>query len=380
MYLYRGSAPPALDQGGAATAAPAAAAAKGGSGGTSGAAAAARKKRKQPGSEAAAPGKGRAATATETAGAAAAVLAGGSAPSPLGSGGCPELELVLEQVPKWQLLLDVLGEAQDRRGTWGEEAKHRQSLPKSEGGEGRRSVAATTLGDDGDRQGSDGDSDVVEVAAPGAGTGEHGSGDGGGGSGDGGRGGGDRGRGGGNSSGDGSEKAHQSWDGGWWMARVIMIRLGAWLMHGSDIDCTCMQPPTAPAAPMCLAHPVLSAPLPLSTPPATSLVAAGHSPVVVVVTICSSCTGMRLPHPRPHPPATSAASLAASGTSAVLVVAREPHMCLQLEQVVRLGGEAVMQVCMGWGVGCLGSEEAWRKEGKTHPSPSLHGLDASLSQ
>ena len=124
------------------------------------------------------------------------------------------------------------------------------------------------------------------------------------------------------------------------------------------------------ATPLCLSrsHPVLSAPLPLSTPPATSLVAAGHSPVVVVVAICSSC--MRLPHPRPHPPATSAASLAASGTSAVLVVAREPHMCLQLEQVVRLGGEAVMQVCIGGGE-CLGSEEAWWKEGQTPPPPPL---------
>ena len=207
MYVYRGNASPALNQGGAA-AAPAAAAVKGGTGsacGTSAAAAApARKKRKQPGSsEASASGKGRAATSAAAVSGVAAATAGAaltavgcSAPSPLGSGGRPELEVVLEQVPKWQLLLDVLVEAQSRRATWREEAAHRQSSPKSDGGEGRRSVAATTLGDDGDGQGSDGDSDVVEVAAPGAGSSEH-------------------------DSGDGSVKAHQSWDGGWWMARVM---------------------------------------------------------------------------------------------------------------------------------------------------------------
>jgi len=33
-----------------------------------------------------------------------------------------------------------------------------------------------------------------------------------------------------------------------------------------------------------------------------------------------------------------------AGAAPVLVVAREPHMCVQLEQVVRLGERAVMQV------------------------------------
>ena len=42
-----------------------------------------------------------------------------------------------------------------------------------------------------------------------------------------------------------------------------------------------------------------------------------------------------------------AATLSRLSSAPVLVVAREPHMCAQLEQVVRLGGRAVMQV-RGW--------------------------------
>lgn len=39
-----------------------------------------------------------------------------------------------------------------------------------------------------------------------------------------------------------------------------------------------------------------------------------------------------------------AAALCRLSSAPVLVVAREPHMCAQLEQVVRLGGRVVMQV------------------------------------
>lgn len=57
-----------------------------------------------------------------------------------------------------------------------------------------------------------------------------------------------------------------------------------------------------------------------------------------------------------------AAALSRLSSAPVLVVAREPHMCAQLEQVVRLGGRAVMQVRgrreRGGGFGGAGSVRA----------------------